>query len=591
MTSLPMFTLQYVRPCMLMTELCGLLLPHSQLQLPSWTKLFKLLQPGLTLGAFVFQPLRPLLLFSLTSVTLPLLLPCSLILPLYLMFPISVSLSWPLISDLHGALTSFSCETDAAPTFGCSQSLPPSNGELIIPPCAGFIHLSFFPNLTMASFFMLLLLPLYSFILIASNMLHAVLFSVPCVAPLSIAKLEAEAHLMPLATRRQQLLSLYGCRVLSIPSHPVRQILLHYFPIQDFLSTSYCIPALGRLADEFAFLHLTPSCFPNSPMFLASYVIRLLHCLFFPLWLALIKTHFLLPNGSPSFTILLPIIRAGLLSSLMDLKVSMVAVVLSGVVHLLSSLTSLLPLLFSLLNSAIYSALKFLQNIDGQYVLYSDSLSCIRALQSLAPSSHYLISKIVSLLLSLPSLKVVIEWVPSHLGIPGNDKADHLARTAITHHTHHYPELRPVITSSYYQLSDHWTSLPLPLRSFKPNLMPTAFTDILRLTQVGLTRLRLGVCLLTHRHLFSHLPRVTCFRCLCPVTIEHMLLLCPSYVGPRLKSREVCQRLRLTFDVPSLLSPPFPAECLLNYLQAIRFLSLLYRPGLIFTWTSRCQGP
>ena len=71
MTSLPMSTLQSVRPCMLMMELCGLLLPHSQPQLPSWIKLFMLLQPGLTLGAFVFLPPRPLLLFSLTSITLP----------------------------------------------------------------------------------------------------------------------------------------------------------------------------------------------------------------------------------------------------------------------------------------------------------------------------------------------------------------------------------------------------------------------------------------------------------------------------------------------------------------------------------------
>ena len=268
----------------------------------------------------------------------------------------------------------------------------------------------------------------------------------------------------------------------------------------------------------------------------------------------------------------------------MDLKVSMDAVdgcaVWCGAFTLFSRLPSSSSV-FTAELFAIYSALKFLQNIDGQYILYSDSLSCIRALQSLAPSSHYLISKIVSLILTLPSHKVVIEWVPSHVGIPGNDRADHLARTAITypHITnlpHIPPELCPVIMSSYYQLwSDHWTSLPLPLRSFKPSLMPTAFTDIPRSTQVGLTRLRLGVCLFTHRHLFSHLPRMTCFRCLCPVTIEHMLLLCPSYVGPRLKLREVCQRLRLTFDVPSLLSPPFPAECLLGYLQATPYLSLL----------------
>ena len=108
-----------------------------------------------------------------------------------------------------------------------------------------------------------------------------------------------------------------------------------------------------------------------------------------------------------------------------------------------------------------------------------------------------------------------------------------------------------------------------------PFLSDAQFTDIPRSAQVDLTRLRLDVCLLTHRHLFSHLPRVTCFCCLCPVTIEHLLLLCPSYVGLRLNLREVCQQLCLTFDVPSLLSPPFPAESLLSYLRATPYLSLL----------------
>ena len=395
-----------------------------------------------------------------------------------------------------------------------------------------------------------------------------------------VYKLEAEADLMPLATRRRQLLSLYGCRVLSIPSHPVRQILLYYFPIQDFLSTSYCLPALGRLADEFAFLHLTTSCFPTSPMFLRYRTLTL------PVFFSLAGTDKNSLSSSQWFSLFHNLAshyscRTAVFTDGSKSVDGCGCAVWCGAFTLFSHLPFSSSSVFTAELFAIYSALKFLQNIDGQYILYSDSLSCIRALQSLAPSSHYLISKIVSLLLSLPSHKVVIESVSSHVGIPGNDRADHLARTAITHPhitnlAHITPELRPVIMSSYYQLwSDYWTSLPLPLRSFKPSLMPTAFTDIPRSTQVGLTRLRLGVCLFTHRHLFSHLPRMTCFRCLCPVTIEHMLLLCPSYVGPRLKLREVCQRLRLTFDVPSLLSPPFPAECLLGYLQATPYLSLL----------------
>ena len=146
----------------------------------------------------------------------------------------------------------------------------------------------------------------------------------------------------------------------------------------------------------------------------------------------------------------------------------------------------------------------------------------------------------------------------------------------ITNLPHITSEFRPVIISSYYQLwSDHSISLPFPLLSFKPSLMLSAFTDIPRSAQTGLARLRFGLYLLTHRHLFSHLPRLTCFRCLCPVTIEHLLLLCPSYVGPRLKLREVCQHLRLTFDVSSLLSPPFPADCLLSYRRVTPYLILL----------------
>ena len=192
-----------------------------------------------------------------------------------------------------------------------------------------------------------------------------------------------------------------------------------------------------------------------SPPLLCSCVIRLLHCLFFPLWLALIKTHFLRPNGSPSFTILLPIIRAGLMSSLMDLKVSMVAVVLSGVMHLLSSLTSHLPLLFSLLNSLLSIVLSNFFKTLMVSMFFIPILFAAFMPYSISPNPP--ITWFLRLFLSLPSHKVVIEWVPSHVGIPGNDKADHLARTAITHPhittlPQITPELRPVIISSYYHI-------------------------------------------------------------------------------------------------------------------------------------------
>ena len=291
------------------------------------------------------------------------------------------------------------------------------------------------------------------------------------------------------------------------------------------------------------------------------------------------------------------VIRVGLLSSLMDLKVSMVAVVLSGMVHLLSSLTSLLHLLLSLLNSLLSILLsnffKALM-VTGQYVLYSDSLSCIRALQSLAPFSHYLISKIVSLLLSLPSHKVVIEWVPSHVGIPGNDTADHLARTTITHPhitnlPHFTPELRPVIMSSYYQLwSDHWTSLPLPLRSFKPSLMPTAFTDIPRSPRLVSPVWGL-VCVFS----LIAICFPTCFEWPASTVCVLWQLNTCSYCAPLMLDPAWSCRRFASGSAWLLMSP---LCCLHHFLPSVCLVIsesplILAYSSLILALTSRCQGP
>ena len=222
-----------------------------------------LLQPGPTLGAFVFLPPRPLLLFSLTSVTLPPLLPCSSPLPSvpsvrFLGVTFDQRLTWrPNILQLRDR-----CRSDirlltviASQRWGADYTtLRRLYTSLILSKLdyGSFLYASVAPSL---------LLHLDCIQYAACRIILGALRCTP------VYKLEAEADLMPLASRCRQLLSLYGCRVFSIPSHPVRQILLHYFPIQDFLSTSYCLPALGRLADEFAFLHLTTSCFPTSPIY------------------------------------------------------------------------------------------------------------------------------------------------------------------------------------------------------------------------------------------------------------------------------------------------------------------------------------
>ena len=61
--------------------------------------------------------------------------------------------------------------------------------------------------------------------------------------------LEAEADLMPLALRRDQMLLQYSTRVSTIPQHPVTKLIQSYFPIQEYVTTRYTLSAIGHLHD------------------------------------------------------------------------------------------------------------------------------------------------------------------------------------------------------------------------------------------------------------------------------------------------------------------------------------------------------
>uniref|UniRef100_A0AAG5DTQ8 RNase H type-1 domain-containing protein n=1 Tax=Anopheles atroparvus TaxID=41427 RepID=A0AAG5DTQ8_ANOAO len=68
----------------------------------------------------------------------------------------------------------------------------------------------------------------------------------------------------------------------------------------------------------------------------------------------------------------------------------------------------------------------------GLYYIFTDSLSSIEALRSAKPSKHpsYFLANIRELMnvLIARSYKITFVWVPSHCNIPGNEKADSLAK-------------------------------------------------------------------------------------------------------------------------------------------------------------------
>ena len=86
-----------------------------------------------------------------------------------------------------------------------------------------------------------------------------------------------------------------------------------------------------------------------------------------------------------------------------------------------------------------------------------DSLSAIRALQTLHKHSHHLLHSIAELLTTLPPLYVTLEWVPGHMGLPGNTKADSSDRSTylIQSISSLFPsafELCHLVRDKYFQL-------------------------------------------------------------------------------------------------------------------------------------------
>ena len=82
--------------------------------------------------------------------------------------------------------------------------------------------------------------------------------------------------------------------------------------------------------------------------------------------------------------------------------------------------------------TAISLALNYYQHMDPVHhdvVVYSDSMSCLQAIDN-EDTENPFICHIMNLLLSLSDkgTRVRFCWVPSHCGIDGNERVDHLAK-------------------------------------------------------------------------------------------------------------------------------------------------------------------
>lgn len=395
-----------------------------------------------------------------------------------------------------------------------------------------------------------------------------------------VANLEAEANLPPLTFRRSMLLAKYASRVLTIATHPSAIALRNYCPHGLYEVSPRPLPVTGRAYEEFQTLGIPYRCIPAAS-------VRPKHCFAaLPISTSL-HVNYKSDHSSSQWRALFQELMEGQYAGWSDiycdgsLRQGQVAcAVWSPTFKLLSRLPSVCSV-FTAELCAIYYALRFIVNKPGKYVIFSDSLSSIHSLRSCQTSTNYYVSRIQALLTTFSSGSLSLEWVPSHMGIPGNEAADTLAEEALSlpipaHFLLPTDDIARKIDHHYANAWQHsWTASANPFARTKPLLGSSVQEELPRRSQIVLTRLRLQTCLLSHGHHFTKTPRAQCTHCSESLTIQHALLDCPQYNTQRQALHNSCAALNLPATLPTLLSTVFPAKCLLTYLTKCDILKLI----------------
>ena len=189
-------------------------------------------------------------------------------------------------------------------------------------------------------------------------------------------------------------------------------------------------------------------------------------------------------------------------------------------------------------------AFNIVKNCDGDlFIIFTDSLSSLQALDS-NNCDHPFIQDILKLFYGCLSVnkKVVLAWVPSHVGIKGNEKADELAKQALNFNVLDlkvpYTDFKVNVNSVFKQKwQAQWNACP-DNKLFQIN--PTVgdfyvWTGLSRRDEIVITRARIGHTYFTHSYLLKGEDMPWCIPCHCPDTVKHILLDCINLRDTRIK--------------------------------------------------------
>ena len=397
-----------------------------------------------------------------------------------------------------------------------------------------------------------------------------------------VQNLEYVSNLLPLSQFRKLQLSKYTCSILSVQGNPLRRLILDYYPFPHYSFFKYPLPICGRILEEFKKSNIMLKNIGSSPIsskYLthSNLALSTLHtCPKDDLTPAQWRCQFnnLIQEYRGHYTIYTDGSVCGTKSG-------------CGAWASDFSLKARLPDNFSIFSCelyAIYVSIMYSLKSPLPILILTDSLSAVFALKNPHNSKHHLIEKITSQILKLPPNKITIQWIPSHTDIPGNDKADTLAKESLnlsyitqaqysTRDAHKI--LNKIYSDKHYDLWYHLNESSPSFIHLKRSNAPYPFLLLPRPTQVALTRLHLLVCRLTHQHYFTKEAPYTCPHCTNQISLEHVFIICPYLNNARQTLIRECSKQKISLQLPNILDGKFPLQPLLKFLHDTNTLEKL----------------
>ena len=189
---------------------------------------------------------------------------------------------------------------------------------------------------------------------------------------------------------------------------------------------------------------------------------------------------------------------------------------------------------------AIEAAIEYIwDSNDEEFMIITDSLSSLQALKS-QKLNNPIVSNILHMCHYLSGHKdIIFCWVPSHIGIQGNERADVLAKAALdrTKQFYYIPYTDFKYNISVYLddiLQGEWNiNVTSKLFEVQP-VIKRSFTPMeRRRDDVVLCRARIGHAYFTNGYLLRGELRPMC--CNTRLTVRHVLLSCAKYAHIRRK--------------------------------------------------------